>query len=117
MGMGNVLTISGQKGGSGKSVTAVNLSVSLALYGKKTLLVDCDPQGSATEWSGVKSLGYPFDLACVLNGKTTIVGAFVKTEFNGLDILPAGFDLFPVASKLAGRVSNEKILRLFLEDI
>jgi len=115
--MGKVFTISGQKGGSGKSVTAVNLAVSLALYEKKTLLVDCDPQGSATQWSGIKALGYTFDLASVLNGKVAMIDAIVKSEFNCLDILPAGFDLFSVASKLAGTVSNEKILRLFLEDI
>jgi chromosome partitioning protein len=115
--MGKVLTISGQKGGSGKSVTAVNLAVSLSLYGKKTLLVDCDPQASATQWSGVGALGYPFDLASVLSGKATIIEAIVKTEFNCLDMLPVGFDLFPVALKLARTVSNEKILRLFLEDI
>jgi len=115
--MSKVLTISGQKGGSGKSVTAVNLAVSFALYGKKTLLVDCDPQGSVTEWSGIKALGYPFDLSSVLNGKATIIEAIVRTEFNSLDILPAGFDLFHVALKLAGIVSNEKILRLFLEDV
>ncbi len=117
MGMSKILTISGQKGGSGKSVTAVNLAVSLALYGKKTLLMDCDPQGSATEWTGINALGYPFNLASVLSGKSTIIEAIVKTEFNCMDILPAGFDLFPVASKLAGTVANEKILRLFLEDI
>lgn len=117
MAMGKVLTISGQKGGSGKSVTAVNLAVSLAVYKKKILLVDCDPQGSATQWSGIKALGYPFDLSSVLSGRATIIEAIVKTEFKCLDILPAGFDLFPVASKLARTVSNEKILRLFLEDI
>ncbi len=117
MGMGKVLTISGQKGGSGKSVTALNLAVSLALYEKKTLLVDCDPQGSVTEWSGTKALGYSFDLSSVLSGRTTIIEAIVNTEFNCLDILPAGFNLFSVASKLGRMVSNEKILRLFLEDI
>lgn len=115
--MGNVLTISGQKGGSGKSVTALNLAVCLALYKKKILLVDCDPQGSVTQWSGIKALGYPFDLSSVLSGRATIMEAIVNTEFKCLDILPAGFNLFPVASKLGRTVSNEKILRLFLEDI
>ncbi|MCP3944740.1 MAG: ParA family protein [Desulfobacteraceae bacterium] len=111
------MTISGQKGGSGKSVTAVNLAVSLALYGKKILLIDCDPQGSTTKWSGIKALGYQFDLASVLNGKVTIIEAIMNTQFSCLDVLPSGFDLFSVALKLAGTVSNEKILRLFLEDI
>ncbi|MBA3009810.1 MAG: ParA family protein [Desulfobacula sp.] len=115
--MSKVLTISGQKGGSGKSVTAVNLAACLSLYEKKTLLIDCDPQGSTTEWSGIKAMGYPFNLSSVLSGKATIIQAIVKTDFHYLDMLPAGFDLFEVALKLAGTVSNEKILRLLLEDI
>ena len=115
--MGNVLTISGQKGGSGKSVTAVNLAVSLALYEKKVLLLDCDPQGCATEWSGAKALGYSHDLSSVFKGKTTMADAIVKTPLLFLDILPAGFGLFSVSLQLAKTITNQKILRLFLEDI
>lgn len=115
--MGKVLTISGQKGGSGKSVTAVNLAVSLALYEKKVLLLDCDPQGCATEWSGAKALGYSHDLSSVFKGKTAMADAIVKTPLSFLDILPAGFELFPVSLQLAKTISNQKILRLFLEDI
>jgi len=117
MGMGKVLTISGQKGGSGKTVTAVNLAVSLSLYEKKVLLIDCDPQGCATEWSGIKALDYALDISCVLNGTSTMVDAIVKTEFTCLEILPTGFDLFSVALRLGRAVENEKILRLFIEDI
>ncbi len=115
--MSKVLTISGQRGGSGKSVTALNLAVSLCLYEKKVLLVDCDPQGCVSEWSGVNATGYPFDLASVLTGKATTIEAISKTEFNYLDILPAGFNLFQVALKLSRLVANEKILRLLMEDI
>lgn len=115
--MSNVFTISGQRGGSGKSVTALNLAVSLSLYEKKVLLVDCDPQGCSTEWSGINSMGYPFDLASVLNGKATVIEAIAKTEFNYLDILPAGFDLFSVGLKLSRLVANEKIIRLLMDDV
>lgn len=115
--MGKVLTISGQKGGSGKSVTAVNLAVSLALYEKKVLLLDCDPQGCATDWSGAKDRGYSHDLSSVFNAQTTMADAIVKTPLAFLDILPAGFGLFPVSLQLAKTISNQKILRLFLEDI
>lgn len=79
--------------------------------------MDGDPQASATQWSGIKAVEASPDLSSVLSGKATIMDAIANTEFNCLDILPAGFNLFPVASKLAKRVSNEKILRLFLEDI
>jgi chromosome partitioning protein len=115
--MGKVLTISGQKGGSGKTITAVNLAVSFSLYGKKVLLIDCDPQGCATIWSGIKALDHAFNISYVLSGKATMVEAIVKTELNYLDILPAGFDLFSVALKLSRAATNEKILRLFIKDI
>ncbi len=117
MGMGKVLTISGPKGGSGKTVTAVNLAVSLSLYEKKTLLIDFDPQGCTTAWSGLKALDYAFDISYVLSGKSTMVEAIAKTKLNYLNILPAVFDLFHVSLKLGRTAANEKILRLFIEDI
>lgn len=115
--MSKIITISGQRGGSGKSVTALNLAVSLSLYERDVLLVDCDPQGCVTDWSGINSTGYPFGLADVLNGKATLIEAVSNTEFNHLDILPAGFDLFPVALKLSRLVANEKMLKLLMEEI
>lgn len=115
--MNNILTISGQRGGSGKSTTALNLAVSLSLYEQRVLLVDCDPRGCATEWSGIGSSGYPFDLSSVLSGKAALMEAVSKTEFNFLDILPAGFNLFSAAQKLSRLTANEKILRLLLEDV
>jgi len=111
------LTISGQRGGTGKSITALNLAVSLSLYGRNVLLVDSDPQACVTEWSGIGSSGYPFDLSCVFNGKATVIEAISKTEFGCLDILPAGFDLFFAGRKLSRLTANEKILRLLLEDV
>ncbi|MCG8616521.1 MAG: ParA family protein [Desulfobacterales bacterium] len=111
------MTISGQRGGAGKSVTALNLAVSLSLFEKKTLLVDCDPQGCVSEWSGAGCMEHPFDLASVLSGKATTIEAISKTEFSYLDILPAGFNLFQVALKLSRLVANEKILRLLMADI
>lgn len=80
-------------------------------------MVDCDPQGCATDWSGIGGSGYPFDLASVLNGKASLIEAIAKTEFNFLDIVPAGFDLFGAAQKLTRLPANEKILRLLLEDV
>ncbi len=111
------MTISGLRGGSGKSVTALNLSVSLSLYEKKVLLVDCDPQGCVSEWSGVTSLEYPFDLTSVLGGKANVFESISKTEFAGLDILPAGLNLFPLSLKLSRRPDNEKLLRLLMNDV
>ncbi len=115
--MTNIITIAGQKGGTGKSITSVNLAASLALSGKKTLLIDCDPQACATQWCGIRDLDYTCDITRVLSGRAKVVDAIVNTRINALSIMPAGFNLFQVALKLAKNSGNEKLLRFFLKDI
>jgi chromosome partitioning protein len=115
--MTRIITIAGQKGGTGKSVTAVNLAVSLALYEKNTLLIDCDPQGCSTQWCGIKDADYNCDITSVLSGRAKVTDGIVKTQLNCLGMMPAGFNLFQVALKLARNSGNEKILRLLLKDI
>ncbi len=115
--MSKILTIAGQRGGTGKSVTAVNLSASLALLEKNTLLIDCDPQRSTTQWCGVKEADHTSDIASVLSAKVKFTDAVVKTEFSYLDIMPSGLNLFQVAGKLAKYSKNEMLLRLFLKDV
>ncbi len=115
--MTKTITIAGQKGGTGKSVTAVNLAASFAILEKNTLLIDTDPQGCATDWSGIKSLDYNCDIASVLSGRAKFKNAIVKTQFDFLDVMPAGFNLSWAAARLAKHQANEKILRLFLKDV
>ncbi len=115
--MSQIITIAGQKGGTGKSVTAVNLAASFALFEKKTLLVDCDPQGCSTRWCGIRDKDYNCDIASVLSAKAVVAHAIKKTHLDYLDIMPAGFTLFQVALKLAKNPGNEKLLRLFLKDV
>ncbi len=115
--MTNIITIAGQKGGTGKSITSVNLAASLALFGKKTLLIDCDPQACATQWCGIRDLAYENDLTSILSGSAKVMDAISSTRINCLDIMPAGFNLFQVALKLAKNSGNEKLLRVFLKDI
>jgi chromosome partitioning protein len=117
MAMSKILTIAGQRGGTGKSVTAVNLATSFALLEKNTLLIDTDPQRSATQWCGIKNEDYTYNIASVLSATVKFTDAIVKTEFNYLDVIPASFNLFQVAMKLAKHTGNEKLLRLFLKDI
>ncbi len=115
--MSTILTIAGQRGGTGKSVTAVNLAASFALLEKNTLLIDTDPQRSATHWCGIKKADYTNDLASVLSGRVKFTDAVIKTELTYLDIIPSGFNLVQVAAKLAKNPGNEKLLRLFLNDV
>ena len=111
-----MLTISGQKGGIGKTVIAVNLAACLAVYEKKILLIDCDPQGCGTAWAGAGDAGHRHDLVSVFTGKARFSDAIVKTPLPGLDLLPAGFGLFETALKLSESDPNQTILRLLIQE-
>ncbi len=115
--MGKLITITGQKGGTGKSVTAVNLATSLSVMEKTSLLIDFDPQGFSTLWCGVRELDYHYDIASVLSGRANIKDAIVKTQVNYLDLIPAGFNLIQAASKLAKTPDNEKLLHFLIKDV
>lgn len=115
--MGKTIAISGPRGGIGKSSAAVNLSASFGILEKKTLLIDCDPQGSASAMSGVKSEEHIHGLADLLSGRCSISQAVSRTDGGIFDIIPSYFDLFPVSLKLAKHPGNEKLLRIFLRDI
>ena len=88
--MRNVLTISGLKGGTGKSVTALNLSASMALYGKKVLLVDCDPQANVSRWRKIDSSENDHDLAQVLAGRIRVPDSLCGTGIFPIGNLPLG---------------------------
>ena len=91
--MGKIISIVNQKGGVGKTTTAVNLASAVGIAGKKVLLVDADPQGNTTSGYGInrKKVGVTsYDL---LIGKATADKALVKTEYKNVDIVPASIDL------------------------
>jgi chromosome partitioning protein len=115
--MSKNITITGQRGGTGKSVTAVNLAASLALMEHSTLLVDVDPKKSATEWAGIKNKSYVRDIASVLRGWIPFSEAVLSTELKFLDVLPSGFELFKAESTLCKHPENIKLLRLILKEI
>jgi chromosome partitioning protein len=96
-----VVSISNQKGGSGKSTTAVNLSAYLALAGKRVLLIDLDPQGSLTTHFGIDKKGLEKTMYDVLSDQASLSDVIISTETQGLDIAPtnnllgrAEFELF-----------------------
>lgn len=86
--MAEVIAILNQKGGCGKTTTAVNLSTSLALYGKNILVIDMDPQANATTAFGLEK-NEDNSIYRVLTGQQTLDEAIVATKISGLDFFPA----------------------------
>lgn len=91
--MGKIIAVVNQKGGVGKTTTSINLSASLGMLGKKTLIVDLDPQGNATTGVGVDKRKIDVSIYEVLTMKDTIQKAIVKTKSDNLSIIPAYLNL------------------------
>ncbi len=109
--MAHIICIAGQKGGTGKTTTAINLAASLALHERQTLLIDCDPQGSATTGMGINKQAPLKDLYHVLTGNTSILNVILNSRLEFLKIIPARFKLIHIESKLVSIPGAEKLLR------
>ncbi len=88
-----VFCIANQKGGVGKTTTAINLAAALAALKKRVLLIDLDPQGNATMGSGIEKNKVGVNLYQVLIGDATIAEARIRSEAGGYDVLPANREL------------------------
>ena len=112
--MGRIITIANQKGGVGKTTTAVNLAASLATAGQPTLLVDCDPQGNATSGLGVEIEPEGLTLYHVMIGQAEAEQAVRPTDLEHLHLLGSDVNLFGAEVELAGAAGRERLLRQVL---
>src|ERR1043165_3603922 len=98
--MPEIFAVANQKGGVGKTTTAVTLAASLAAAERRTLLVDVDPQGNASSGVGVRQRTVETSLYDVMIGRVTLPAAIVHTAVPLLDVVPATQDLVAVELEL-----------------
>ena len=115
--MGMIIAISNQKGGVGKTTTAINLSAILADKGKKILLIDVDPQGNSTTGLGVDKEPIKNSTYEMLLGNLKAKDVIIENVLDGLDLIPAKVNLSGAEIELAGVRRREHLLKKKLKGV
>ena len=109
--LGTVFSIANQKGGVGKTTTSINLASSLAVLGKRVLLMDLDPQGNTTSGLGIDKNQVQKGMYELLMGEAALKDVIVKSEYEGLYLVPATMDLAGSEVELVNQNEREYCLK------